>query len=86
MHFIELYKKILKSGGLVNLKTDSEFLHGYTLGLIKNSTFLELIYSNHDIYNSSGSPRDSTEIQTFYEHKFLKAKKAITFIIFKIDK
>ena len=86
MHFIELYKKILKNGGLVNVKTDSEFLHGYTLGLIKNSTFLELIYSNHDIYNLSGSPKDSTEIQTFYELKFLKVKKAITFIIFKIHK
>ena len=86
LHFIELYKKILKNGGLVNVKTDSEFLHGYTLGLIKNSTFLELIYSNHDIYNLSGSPKDSTEIQTFYELKFLKVKKAITFIIFKIHK
>ena len=86
LHFIELYKKILKNGGLVNVKTDSEFLHGYTLGLIKNSTFLELIYSNHDIYNSSGSPKDSTEIQTFYELKFLKVMKAITFIIFKIHK
>ena len=86
LHFISLYKKILISGGLVNLKTDSEFLHGYTLGLIKNLTFLELIYSNHDIYNSSGTPKDSTEIQTFYELKFLKVNKAITFIMFKIHK
>jgi tRNA (guanine-N7-)-methyltransferase len=29
--FLQLYKKYLKDG-IVNLKTDSEFMHGYTLG------------------------------------------------------
>ena len=72
--------------GIINLKTDSEFLHGYMLGLIKSTNFLELIYSNHNIYNNSGAPDDVLSIQTFYELKFLKQKKPITFINFKVLK
>ena len=33
--FLDLYKDILKPEGLVHLKTDSEFMHGYTLGLLQ---------------------------------------------------
>ena len=79
-----MYKR-QRNGGLVNLKTDSEFLHGYMLGLISGNDFLELIYSNNDIYNQSGSPTYVTEIKTFYELKFLDENKAITYISFKIN-
>ena len=50
-----------------NVKTDIEFLHGYMLGLIKSTDFLELIYSNHNIYNNTGAPKNAVSIQTFYE-------------------
>ena len=86
LKFINLYKNILVPNGIINLKTDSEFLHGYMLGLIKSTNFLELIYSNHNIYNNSGAPNDVLSIQTFYELKFLKQKKPITFINFKVLK
>ncbi len=86
LKFINLYKNILVPNGIINLKTDSEFLHGYMLGLINSTNFLELIYSNHDIYNNSGAPDDVLSIQTFYELKFLKQKKPITFINFKVLK
>ena len=86
LKFINLYRNILVPNGIINLKTDSEFLHGYMLGLIKSTNFLELIYSNHDIYNNSGAPDDVLSIQTFYELKFLKQKKPITFINFKVLK
>jgi tRNA (guanine-N7-)-methyltransferase len=86
LKFINLYKNILVPNGIINLKTDSEFLHGYMLGLIKSTNFLELIYSNHNIYNNSGAPENVLSIQTFYELKFLKQKKPITFINFKVLK
>ena len=86
LKFINLYKNILVPNGIINLKTDSEFLHGYMLGLIKSTNYLELIYSNHNIYNNSGAPDDVLSIQTFYELKFLKQKKPITFINFKVLK
>ena len=72
VEFIKLYQNILIPNGIIHLKTDSEFLHGYMLGIIKSTDFLDLIYANHDIYNSSGSPKNATSIQTFYESKFLK--------------
>ena len=86
LKFISLYKNILVPNGIINLKTDSKFLHGYMLGLIKSTNFLELIYANHNIYNNSGAPDYVLSIQTFYELKFLKQNKPITFINFKVLK
>ena len=51
--------------------------------LIKSISFLSLVYSNHDIYKSSGVPKDAIEIKTFYELKFLKLDKPITYIQFE---
>ena len=86
LEFIKLYQNILIPHGIIHLKTDSEFLHGYMLGIIKSTNFLELIYANHDIYNSTGSPKNATSIQTFYESKFLKLDKPITFLSFRVLK
>lgn len=81
--FLENYKKILQSNGLVHLKTDSEFMHGYTLGLLHGAGH-EVIYANHNIYKNEGAPSEVTEIQTFYESQYLEVNKAITYIKFKI--
>ncbi len=81
--FMSMYKKILKKGGEVNLKTDSEFLHGYTLGIIEGMG-IDLIFSNHDIYSNNNAPKEALEIKTFYEKKFIDSKK-ITFLKFKFD-
>jgi len=81
--FLQKYKKVLKKDGVVNLKTDSEFMHGYTLGLLHGEGH-EVIYSNHDVYKQEGSPEDVTNIQTFYESQYLEQNKPITYIRFKI--
>ena len=81
--FLQLYKKILKPEGVVNLKTDSEFMHGYTLGLLHGEGH-EVLYANHNVYKNEGSPKEVTEIQTFYEKQYLEINKAITYIRFKI--
>lgn len=81
--FMSMYKKILKKGGEVNLKTDSEFLHGYTLGIIEGMG-IDPIFSNHDIYSNNNAPKEVLEIKTFYEKKFIDSKK-ITFLKFKLD-
>ena len=81
--FLQLYKKILKPDGLVNLKTDSEFMHGYTLGLLHGAGH-EVLYANHNVYVNEGAPSEVTEIQTFYEKQYLEINKAITYIRFKI--
>ena len=81
--FLQKYKKILKKGGIINLKTDSKFMHGYTLGLLHGEGH-EVLYANHDVYKQEGSPEDVTNTQTFYESQYLEQNKAITYIRFKI--
>ncbi|MCL4136535.1 UNVERIFIED_CONTAM: hypothetical protein GTU68_019088, partial [Idotea baltica] len=81
--FLNRYKQILKPDGVVNLKTDSEFMHGYTLGLLHGAGH-EVLYANHNVYKQEGSPEDVTSIQTFYESQYLEVNKPITYIRFKI--
>ena len=81
--FLQKYRKILKPGGVVHLKTDSEFMHGYTLGLLHGlSETIE--YAHHDVYGSQGAPAAVTNIQTFYEKQYLAEGKKITYIRFRL--
>ncbi len=80
--FLQKYKKILKPDGVVHLKTDSEFMHGYTLGLL-HGLGETIEYAHHDIYGSQGAPEAVTNIQTFYEKQYLEIGKKITYIRFK---
>lgn len=82
--FLNKYNKILRPNGLVHLKTDSEFMHGYTLGLLHGLRH-EVIYANHDVYKNEGSPKEVLDIQTFYENQYLEKGKAITYIQFRIN-
>ena len=79
---LKIYKTVLKSGGLIHLKTDSEFLFGYTLGVVSQMGVIK--YAHHDIYNNSDAPDIATEIQTFYENQFLEKKKAISYMNFSL--
>lgn len=81
--FLKMYKRILKADGVMNLKTDSEFMHGYTLGLLHGEGH-EVLYANHNVYKNEGAPREVLDIQTFYEKQYLEVNKAITYIRFKI--
>ena len=80
--FLEQYQSILNANGLVHLKTDSEFLHGYLLGLLHEGPH-EILFAQHDIYKSSSPPEEATAIQTFYEKQYLEHKKAITYVKFR---
>lgn len=81
--FLDRYRKVLKPEGFIHLKTDSEFMHGYTLGLL-HGLGEEIAYAHHDIYGSTGAPEEATGIQTFYESQYLEQGKKITYIRFKL--
>jgi len=81
--FLDKYKKILIKDGVVHLKTDSEFMHGYTLGLLHGAGHI-VEYANHNVYHQEGAPEEVMNIQTFYEKQYLKKNKAITYTRFKI--
>ena len=82
--FLQRYKNVLNNTGVVHLKTDSEFMHCYTLGLL-HGLGCEVEYANHDVYRQEGSPKEVTEIQTYYEETYLAKDKSITYIRFKIN-
>jgi len=81
--FLNKYKKIMKKNGVIHLKTDSEFLFGYTLGILNNYP-CNINYAHHDIYNNPNSPTDAKSEQTFYEKSFLNHGKAIKYIEFQL--
>lgn len=78
---LQLYKQILRPQGTIHLKTDSEFLHGYTLGVLNDPAYV-IDYAHHDIYNNPNAPDEATAVQTFYEQMFLEQDKAITYLKF----
>ena len=81
--FLTKYKKILKPDGIMHLKTDSEFMHGYTLGLL-HGLKLPIEFAHHDVYGiGDEAPSEVTGIQTYYESQYLEVGKKITYIRFK---
>lgn len=81
--FLDKYKKILTKEGLIHLKTDSEFMHGYTLGILEGLGH-DILYAHHDIYVNHEAPEEVVGIQTFYEQQYLDKKKSITYLKFRL--
>jgi len=79
--FLERYAKVLKQDGLIHLKTDSQFLHGFTLGVIISKGH-KLEDSTHDLY-ASPMVREHMEIKTHYEQIYLDKGIPITYLRFK---
>lgn len=78
--FIERYRHVLKPGGVVHLKTDSDELYNYTLAVIKKEG-LKVEYQNDDIY-SGPLALPELEFKTYYEQMHLENKKKIKYVRF----
>jgi len=77
-NFVSKYQKILPPSGIIHLKTDSRELYDYILETAPSENWKIL---NHipDVYNT-GEASVLTEIQTFYEKKWLLEGKTIMYI------
>lgn len=82
-HFIEIYRRILKPGGLVHLKTDDAHLYEYTLDVIRSLDYCTLQYHSADIYREP-LPFPELGIQTFYEVQHLAQAKQIKYVRFSL--
>jgi tRNA (guanine-N7-)-methyltransferase len=80
--FINRYLKIIKSHGIIHLKTDDDDLFNYTLEVIKSFNFT-LLECNHDVYKERGDDI-ITQVQTFYEKMWLSQGKTIKYLAFQI--
>lgn len=78
--FLEIYSNILKTEGAINLKTDSVLMHEFTKRIIKLND-LEASFSTDNLY-SLDIDNELTQIQTYYEKKFLEQGMNITYIKF----
>jgi len=78
--FLKIYSNILVESGAINLKTDSVLMHKFTKRIIKLNN-LKTIISTDNLYNL-GIDNELTQIQTYYEKKFLEQGMDITYIKF----
>ena len=79
--FLERFYPLLKSGGSINLKTDSEELFNFTLETLQQQNLFKLNSANENIY-AAKSTDESLLIQTYYERMHLAADKTIKFVSF----
>lgn len=82
-NFLKRYHRILKQKGLIHLKTDSQFLHGYTLGVVDAEGHI-LEDAEHDLYHAK-LEREHMEIRTHYEQIFLEKGLPITYCRFSLN-
>lgn len=80
--FLNLYRKVLKPGGMVRLKTDSPFLYTYTRLLTELNGILP--ETNTDDLYHSGIDNDILQIRTFYEQQWLDRGLTIKYIAFPL--
>lgn len=80
--FIDIYRSILKDGGMVNLKTDSDVLYHYTLDVI-HQLGLPLHEKIDNVY-AAPSRDPQLDIRTYYESIHLAAQKTIKYVRFGI--
>lgn len=80
--FLARYAKILAEGGMINLKTDSQFLHEYTKMVIAQNE-LPVEVANNDIYGT-GYADETLSVKTAYEAKFLAQGMPITYLRFAL--
>jgi tRNA (guanine-N7-)-methyltransferase len=80
--FLERYARLLKPGGRIHLKTDSEFLHGYLQGLLEVMGW-PVYEAYHDIHNQIQAQDGILfQVQTYYEQLFRGKGKTITYLAF----
>ena len=87
--FIDRYSRILKKGGVIHLKTDSDILFQYTEEQIKERNY-ECLELSWDLYGSlpetiDQQTRDVFHIKTHYEQLFTSKGSVIKYCRFKIN-
>ncbi|MDQ6812673.1 MAG: tRNA (guanosine(46)-N7)-methyltransferase TrmB [Bacteroidota bacterium] len=82
--FLRLYQSILKTDGVVHLKTDSPGLYNFTKQVI-NLFDLKLLQDMNDVYGSN-NVSDDLKIKTHYEKLDIAGSNRVHYLKFTIDK
>ncbi|MCM1109267.1 MAG: tRNA (guanosine(46)-N7)-methyltransferase TrmB [Clostridium sp.] len=88
-YFMERYRRFLVDGGLVHLKTDSNFLFTYTTCMVEKNA-LPCEFSTTDLYHSEWAEHPETEearilgIRTYYEQQWIDRGLNIKYMRFRL--
>ena len=87
-YFLERYRRFLVDGGLVHLKTDSNFLFTYT-DLMVQANALPVAFRTDDLYHTLEAETDAAVkeilgIRTYYEQQWLDRGLSIKYLKFQL--
>lgn len=80
--FLEMYKPMLKSGGIIHFKTDNTDLFNFSLDLMQSREDIEVIGFTSDFYQSEWKD-DHFGIKTKYEKMFSDKGEKIKYLKFR---
>lgn len=80
--YLEIYKKLMKSGGLIHFKTDNPGLFEYTVELLKGRNDVVDLHYTFELYDS-GFAADHHGITTKYEKEFSEKGFEIKYLKFR---
>ena len=80
--FMEMYKKLLKPGGYIRLKTDNTKLYEYTLEEMQGRNDIADLQYTDDLYNSP-LRAECFDIKTRYEEEFAGKGERIKYLRFR---
>lgn len=85
--FLSMYRTVLKKDGCVHLKCDSEFLHGYTHGIVQVLGYpVEQAFHDIDHQLKLNDPEHILfTIQTYYEQMWREQGKPINYLRFRFQ-
>ena len=83
---IEIIDRFFADGGLVHLKTDSNFLFTYTTCMVERNR-LPLLFRTEDLYHTDGiddETRKILSIQTYYEAQWIERGLNIRYMKYRL--
>lgn len=87
-YFMNRYRYFLVDGGLIHLKTDSNFLFTYTHAMVENNR-LPIVQSTEDLYHTTDmdeATKQILSIQTYYESMWIARGLNIKYLKFKLPR
>ena len=87
-YFLERYRKFIVDGGIIHLKTDSNFLFTYTSYVVDGNE-LPLLLRTSDLYHDSSIDDDTKKIlsiQTYYESMWIERGLNIKYQKFRLPR
>ena len=87
-YFMNRYRCFLVDGGLIHLKTDSNFLFTYTLAMLDNNQ-LPIVQNTGDLYHTTDmddATKQILSIQTYYESMWIARGLNIKYLKFKLPR